>query len=73
MKPSYTYSATILRWIDGDSCEVMFQLGFSIAVKQSIRLWGIDTSELRGGTPELKYLGMLAKQYVEEMAPWERK
>ena len=69
MKPSYTYSATILRWIDGDSCEVMFQLGFSIAVKQSIRLWGIDTSELRGGTPELKYLGMLAKQYVEEMAP----
>ena len=30
---------------------------------------GIDTSELRGGTPELKYLGMLAKQYVEEMAP----
>ena len=32
-------------------------------------MYGIDTAETRGGTPELKVLGNIAKDYVTQMIP----
>ena len=65
MEPIFQYAARVHRWIDGDSVILDIDCGFSVYLaKQSVRLMGIDTSETRGGTPELKWLGNLAKQYV---------
>jgi endonuclease YncB( thermonuclease family) len=36
---------------------------------QSIRLYGIDTAEIRGGSPETKALGNLAKDYLQNELP----
>jgi len=70
MTPAYQYSATVVRWIDGDSVILDIDCGFDMTLKgQNVRLMGIDTSETRGGTQELKWLGNLAKKFCIEAAP----
>ncbi len=69
---TYLYKATVVRCIDGDSVIFDINCGFDITLKnQSVRLYGIDTAETRGGTEELKALGNLAKDYVSQMIPEE--
>ena len=43
----FTYTATVMRWIDGDTVDLEIDLGFKTAVKDRFRLYGIDTPELR--------------------------
>ena len=60
----------MVRCIDGDSVIFDIDCGFDVHLKaQSVRLYGIDTAETRGGTPELKVLGNIAKDYVTQMIP----
>jgi endonuclease YncB( thermonuclease family) len=60
----------VVRCIDGDSVIFDIDCGFDVHLKaQSVRLYGIDTAETRGGTPELKVLGNIAKDYVTQMIP----
>lgn len=67
---TYLYKATVVRCVDGDSVIFDIDCGFDIQLKaQSVRLYGIDTAETRGGTPELKVLGNIAKDYVTQMIP----
>jgi len=69
---TYLYKATVVRCVDGDSVIFDIDCGFDVQLKaQSVRLYGIDTAETRGGTPELKVLGNLAKDYVAQMIPVE--
>ena len=70
MKMDWLYHATCERVVDGDSIILTIDAGFDVLLKsQSVRLYGIDTAETRGGTPELKALGLLAKDYVTQMVP----
>ena len=70
MNIEWLYRATCERVVDGDSIILTIDAGFDVLLsKQSVRLYGIDTSETRGGTPELKALGILAKNYVKQMVP----
>ena len=70
MKMDWLYHATCERVVDGDSIILTIDAGFDVLLKsQSVRLYGIDTAETRGGTPELKALGLLAKDYVMQMVP----
>ena len=41
----YTYNATVVRWIDGDTVQLAVDLGFNISMVQIFRLLGIDTPE----------------------------
>ena len=67
---TYLYKATVVRCVDGDSVIFDIDCGFDIQLRaQSVRLYGIDTAETRGGTDELKALGNLAKDYVSQMIP----
>lgn len=61
--PSYTYSATVERTIDGDTLLVLIDVGFGIIVRDKLRLRGINTPEL--GTPQ----GDKAKRFVEKLLP----
>ena len=60
----YIYKTKILRVIDGDTYEVMIDLGFKFKWDTRIRLKGVDTWEIRG--PE-KTKGILAKNFVREL------
>jgi micrococcal nuclease len=45
----YEYKATVTKVYDGDTITVDFDLGFGILIrKQKIRLYGINTPEVRG-------------------------
>lgn len=60
--PVYRYNAIIEKVVDGDTIVVSLDLGFGIWLhKQSIRLYGINTPEIKGGERER---GLLAKRFV---------
>jgi micrococcal nuclease len=63
MIPKMTFTAAVLRWVDGDTVDVDVDLGFSIWSKQRIRLLGIDTPE-RGQPMYIE-----AGQRAEALAP----
>lgn len=43
--PSYTYRATVVRWVDGDTVWLTVDLGFRLTTTNDFRLYGIDTPE----------------------------
>ena len=46
MRPCYRYLAELDRVVDGDTLDVLIDLGFYIRIKERIRLEGVDTPEL---------------------------
>jgi micrococcal nuclease len=68
-KTEYKYKAQVYNVVDGDTYDVIIDLGFDISVKHRIRLFGVDAyeSSLRGNTtPEEKIKGLKAKDFCEE-------
>lgn len=63
MSDPYIRRATVVRWVDGDTVDVVVDCGFSIYSRQRLRVAGIDTPE-RGqdGYSE-------ATDYAESLAP----
>lgn len=69
----YTYSAELLKVIDGDTIEVDFDLGFGVWLRnQRIRLAGIDTPESRTTIKEEKIRGELSKSKLKEILTGKR-
>ena len=63
----YTYKATVTSVYDGDTMTVDIDLGFSIVLRNiKLRLLGINTPELRGGTEITKSYAREARDYVRE-------
>lgn len=60
----YEYAATVDRIVDGDTIDVILDLGFSIRYQARIRLLGINTPESRTRDKAEKALGLAAKDYV---------
>lgn len=63
-KPIYQYQAKIIKVYDGDTFTFIVDLGFSITVKDKIRLYGVDTPELRGPQKER---GKKVRDYVKTL------
>lgn len=63
-EPPYTYKAKIIRVIDGDTMEVLVDLGMYVKMTITIRLFGIDTPEIRG---EEREEGLKVKDYVKSL------
>lgn len=62
----YIYKAKLERVVDGDTIDVVIDLGFKVTTHQRIRLQGINTPEtynVKKGSEEYKK-GMVAKQFV---------
>jgi endonuclease YncB( thermonuclease family) len=43
----YTYEATVIRTVDGDTAELAIDLGFTISWTSTCRFYGINTPELK--------------------------
>ena len=65
----YKNEAIVERVVDGDTIDVSIDLGFSVWIKQRLRLWGIDAWESRTKDAEEKVKGLAAKQFVENCCP----
>jgi micrococcal nuclease len=62
--PTYTYKATLIRVIDGDTIDVTLDAGLYISVRKRLRLLDIDAYEKRG---EERELGLLATARMSEL------
>ena len=62
----YEYGCTVTRVVDGDTIDVVLDLGFSILHKCRVRLYGIDTPESRTRDKDEKVRGKLAAKFLED-------
>jgi micrococcal nuclease len=60
----YFYKAEILRVVDGDTVDVLIDLGFDILHKTRLRLYGIDAPETRTKDLKEKAAGLKAKTFA---------
>lgn len=62
----YTYKATVIRIIDGDTIELTIDLGYKVYWNSSCRLYGINAPELKGDTLEA---GLKAREFLASKLP----
>tara|TARA_R100000935_G_scaffold4158_1_gene10024 strand:+ start:526 stop:948 length:423 start_codon:yes stop_codon:yes gene_type:complete len=62
----YEYSCTVDRVVDGDTCDVVLDLGFDILYRCRVRLYGIDTPESRTRNKDEKVRGKLASAFLQK-------
>lgn len=63
----YHYSVlSVERVVDGDTVDVVLDLGFNLYTKQRVRILGIDTPELRSKDQQEKQKALSAKEYAEQ-------
>ena len=68
VKPEpFSYNATAVKIIDGDTVDALVDVGFSIMTKKRIRFRGINTPESRTRDKEEKVRGLAAKDRVVEL------
>jgi len=60
----HEYEAIIYNVVDGDTMDFEIDLGFGIRYDGRLRLWGVDTPEVRGDEREE---GLRVKAYVKEL------
>lgn len=57
----------VVKVVDGDTLDVLIDLGFSIVIKQRLRLSRVDTKELNSKTSSDRQLAVMAKNYLEDI------
>jgi micrococcal nuclease len=62
----YEYACEVERVVDGDTVDVVLDLGFDILYKSRVRLYGIDTPESRTRNKDEKARGKMATAYLKE-------
>jgi micrococcal nuclease len=61
----YTYIATVNRVVDGDTIDLILDLGFRMSWKANCRFAGVNAPELSSTITEVKEAAYKAKSYVE--------
>jgi len=62
----YEYACKVERVVDGDTVDVVLDLGFDILYKCRVRLYGIDTPESRTRNKDEKARGKMAGAFLKE-------
>ena len=65
----FEYRARIVRWLDGDTCDVVIDLGFRIDHRLTIRLAGVDTPEANSPILEQRQLASNARTFAVVNCP----
>ena len=60
------YVREVKNVVDGDTIDVVIDLGFNVLFEQRVRLAGIDTPESRTSDKAEKVLGLEAKEYLKK-------
>ena len=66
-KTDFSYRINkVIKIVDGDTIDVIIDLGFDILHRARVRLYGIDTPESRTRDKEEKIRGILSKNYLKD-------
>jgi micrococcal nuclease len=60
----YVYRAHVIKVYDGDTITVNIDLGFNISIKEKLRLYGINTPEVRGDEREQ---GLISRDWLRDL------
>jgi len=63
----YEYRAQLVKVIDGDTIDVVLDLGFKLSYGIRLRLRGIDTPEMRAADPAERERAQKAKDVITEL------
>lgn len=66
MSERFWYGATVLNVVDGDTVDLMVDLGFKVHHKIRVRLYGVNTPESRTKDLAEKELGLKAKEFTKD-------
>lgn len=67
-KPNYVYEVEeVVKIVDGDTIYCKINLGMHLTVFKKIRFLDLDTSELRGGTDDMKVHAKAGKARLKEL------
>ena len=73
-KPVYTYKIVeVVKIIDGDTIDIIIDLGFHVSIKKRVRLYGINTPETRTRDLQEKKLGLEAKARLQQLCETQDK
>ena len=62
----YEYNCEVKRIVDGDTVDVVIDLGFDIHYSSRVRLYGIDPPESRTRNKDEKVRGLMSKKYLTD-------
>ena len=62
----WIYNAEVKKTIDGDTFDIIIDLGFDILKKGRVRLYGVNTPESRTTNLEEKKMGLAAKEFTDQ-------
>jgi micrococcal nuclease len=62
----WIYKAEIKKVVDGDTFDIVIDLGFDTLRKGRVRLYGVNTPESRTTNLEEKKLGLAAKEFTDQ-------
>lgn len=62
----YLYNAEVKKIIDGDTFDIVIDLGFDTLRKGRVRLHGVNTPESRTTNLEEKKMGLAAKEFTDQ-------
>ena len=65
----YTYTAEVLKVVDGDTLQLNIDLGFRMSFKANCRLNGLNTSELNSRVGDERLDALRSKEFLEEHCP----
>jgi micrococcal nuclease len=62
----YQYKAEVKKVVDGDTFDILIDLGFDTYRHGRVRLYGINTPETRTKNLEEKKMGLAAKEFADQ-------
>ena len=62
----YLYNAEVVKVVDGDTFDIVIDLGFDVLKKGRVRLYGVNTPESRTSNIEEKKMGLAAKEFTDQ-------
>jgi micrococcal nuclease len=62
----YYYNAQVQKVVDGDTFDVLIDLGFETFRKARVRLYGVNAPESRTKNLEEKKMGLAAKEFTDQ-------
>ncbi len=62
----WIYNAEVKKVIDGDTFDIVIDLGFDTLKKGRVRLYGVNTPESRTSNVEEKKQGLAAKDFTDQ-------
>jgi|TARA_B100000123_G_scaffold217026_1_gene165510 micrococcal nuclease len=63
----YTYQCNTIRVIDGNTVDATIDLGFNVTIRQRIKLYGVNVSDIRSSDDNVRQQAMASKQKLAEL------